>query len=833
MIHISILKEHRGLIIICLLFLLAGILRLNDLCLLNPDSSRYLIWGNSIARGEGFVDNTQPEPDKFVIHAPLYPILIAPVEFLFPLSINAVKMWTVLWGVLAIVLFYFWIARNVGKLEALAGTIVFVCNPLMLIYSSEVLSDAPFIAIILLVLLISEKYLAAELTPFRIMALISSIAAVALLREVGISLVLAAVVFFLFVKQRAIVGLIILIAGGLLGVWYLRNHLWIGPLPPSQEGNLVLYTQHYFTSPDAPLINEFALRMWSRLQEYFFQIAGMLIYPLFVSQQFKLNVDPSQFHQSINFAMVSFGKIIVLFLTIPMILFGIYLDIKKSKVSVLRILFVAFYFILVLLYPAHDVRFLLPLLPFLIYYCVLSIRWGVSKIKISEKYSSPKYIVVGLFFLMLPNLSGIYEILKINMAYRESPVKYYERLRRLPTYPLMFTQPWSLMGKWICANLPDSIVIASPSKEFATVVGNRKVLELDQTSVLPTFETLLRDNHVDYILTTIRREDFNVFEFFMLESKRFHFDSLHKVANLYLLRVRSKLREYLPPDTAPPSITDTLKTAYLLRKGRSELLSERYDFAAQTFKKALATDSTLPEIYYQTIIAYSMMGDSTAAKFYFQKLFTLPQALGYVGNARMQLQAMQMLAKAQSESFPASKAVGSFNVASLYWKLGYYKRAAGVMNSILDIDTTYFNGLLWGMHFNLQNGDTAMAKKYLAILENIEKGNPVVDTFIYIMRLGDSLSMIQSSNDKSRLHYEIGVCYKKIELNEETLDEAERSLRDNPKNIDACLLMAQMFERKSNLRMAERYYRQVISQEPQNMIAVAKLDSISHELLKR
>jgi tetratricopeptide (TPR) repeat protein len=685
----------------------------------------------------------------------------------------------------------------------------------------------------ILVFLISEKYLTAELTPFRIIVLISSIVAVALFREVGISLILAAVVFYFFVRQRMIVGLIILVAGGLSGLWYLRNHLWIGQLAPSQEGNLVLYTQHYFTQPDSPLINELALRMWERLHEYFFQIAGMLIYPLFVSQQFKLNVDPSQFHQLINIVMTSFGKFIILILTIPMILFGIYLDIKKSKVSVLRILFGTFYLILVLLYPAHDIRFLLPLLPFLIYYCILSIRWGVCKMQISEKYSSPKYIVVGLLFLMLPNLSGIYEILKINTAYRESPVIFYERLRRLPTYPLMFTQPWSLMGKWICENLPDSIVIASPSKELATVVGNRKVLELDQSSVLPTFETLLRDNHVDYILTTIRREDFNVFEFFLLESKRFHFDSVYKVANLYLLRVRSKLREYLPTETSQPSITDTLKTAYLLRKGRSELLAERYESAARIFKKALATDSTLPEIYYQTIIAYSMIGDSTAAKFYFQKLFTLPQALGYVGNARMQLQAMQMLAKAQSESFPASKAVGSFNVASLYWKLGYYKRAASVMNAMLDIDTTYFIGLLWGMHFNLQNGDTAMAKKYLAILENIERGNPVVNTFINIMRLGDSLSWTQLPNDKSRLHYEIGVFYKKIELNEETLDEAERALRDNPKNVDAFLLMAHMFERKSNLRMAERYYRQVISQEPQNMIAVAKLDSISHELLKR
>ncbi|MEP0823235.1 MAG: hypothetical protein HRF44_10345, partial [Ignavibacterium sp.] len=47
------------------LFLTAGFLRLNDRSLYS-DSTRYLIWGNSIASGNGFLDDTRPNPSRFV-----------------------------------------------------------------------------------------------------------------------------------------------------------------------------------------------------------------------------------------------------------------------------------------------------------------------------------------------------------------------------------------------------------------------------------------------------------------------------------------------------------------------------------------------------------------------------------------------------------------------------------------------------------------------------------------------------------------------------------------------------------------------------------------------
>lgn len=77
------MKKYSAIFLICSLFLLIGIMRINDLTLYTPDSVRYLIWGNSIAQEQGFVDNTLPDPDKYVVHAPLIAVVIAPVELFF------------------------------------------------------------------------------------------------------------------------------------------------------------------------------------------------------------------------------------------------------------------------------------------------------------------------------------------------------------------------------------------------------------------------------------------------------------------------------------------------------------------------------------------------------------------------------------------------------------------------------------------------------------------------------------------------------------------------------------------------------------------------------
>ena len=150
------MKRYAGLIFVCLVFLSLGILRINDLSLYTPDSVRYLIWGNSLAHGKGFVDATQPDPDRYVVHAPFVSVLLAPVELVLPLSIVAAKLWIVLFGVISLLVLFRWLERLWGRRAAFVGTCLFAFNPLTLIYSTEILSEIPFVACMLSVFFLCE-----------------------------------------------------------------------------------------------------------------------------------------------------------------------------------------------------------------------------------------------------------------------------------------------------------------------------------------------------------------------------------------------------------------------------------------------------------------------------------------------------------------------------------------------------------------------------------------------------------------------------------------------------------------------------------------------------
>ncbi|HMD13000.1 MAG TPA: tetratricopeptide repeat protein, partial [Bacteroidota bacterium] len=175
-------------------------------------------------------------------------------------------------------------------------------------------------------------------------------------------------------------------------------------------------------------------------------------------------------------------------------------------------------------------------------------------------------------------------------------------------------------------------------------------------------------------------------------------------------------------------------------------------------------------------------------------------------------------------------AVQSYKAASVYWKLGAYHKAAELMNYSLNADTEYFVGLLWGLHFNLQLGDTGIAKKYLSILENMDAKNPVVQTFHQIFLTADSIRNSNERNDRSRFYVAIANLYNKIELFDEAIDEAELALHENPDNADALLLIAQIHEKHSHLSVAEDTYRRVLLIDPNNSVARSQIDSLQRKM---
>lgn len=819
------ISRYWFIILLGMLFVGTGLLRLNDLCLYTPDSSRYVIWGNAIARGDGFVDATQPDADRVVVHAPLYSVLIAPVELVFPLSLTAVKVATLMWGALALLLLYLLLSRLRGEFEAGIAAVLLVCNPLFLLYSTEALSEAPFIALVLAVMLLCEAQIPKCDKPGQMILLTVLVACAPLLREVGIALVLAVTIYLVSHRQFKWGATVLLAAAVLSGLWIVRNQFWVGSTPGSQSGNLSLLVQHFATSPGGSMTVELLVRMWLNIKRYALQLGGMMFYPLFSTHQVNLVTDPSWMYEALR-DVFSVVKFVIAVVVGPLMAMGVYRDARASASWGLRFMFASAYLAAILLYPINDIRFLVPLVPFMIYYAIVGTARLAEFLSDDLLFAVRKWGLAIPAVLMLPNLVAIQQIVATNRAYVSDPVGMADRLRVTNAYPPMFTQPWNTIGAWIREHVQAGEIIATPSKELATVIGDRYALELDPGVPLPMFESLLRDNGAGYLLSPVRWSDFSVYEFHMAESRRLLFQEVHAVGNLHLFKISSRITAPDSLRTAGHRPDDTTSVTGLLRRGRRALVRGDRATALKDLSRAYALAPLQPDVVYQAIVASAFAGDSARAVELYHTLMTLPQTGTYLFLSRVQLEIMGKVQAAARARQPEERVVTMFTAASEYWKLGYGGEAYRIMNQVVQIDTQYLNGLLWALHFSLQQGDTARARTDLGYLKNIDATNPVVLAFGKVFDLADSLDTTTRSRRRSQLQLAIAKIYRDIELKEESIDEAMKAIREDAGNTQAIMFVGESFERKSRPRVAGAFYSEVARRDPSNLIARARADSL-------
>lgn len=818
--------QHKGLLLILSLFFLAGMIRMNDVSIYTPDSALYLIWGNSVAHGHGFVDNTKPEADRYILNAPFYAVLLAPIERLFPMSLGMAKFWTLLWGCAALVLFYVWLQRIVGQTAAVAGALLLAFNPMVLIFSTEVLSEAPFLVFLFGIFLIAERSIGEGKGgrggwPYVWLFVLSG--CVVILREVGIALVLAVVTAFLIGrKTRPALG-----AGfaalAVLVLWYVRNNIIVGVPPGGRPGNFALIFQHFLTGPNESIIRELVLRASANLRAYGTQGGGSLFYSMFSNAQFNLVVDPSRLFQYFAHLFEVSKYFIILAASILMVV-GLLADVFSERAGAFRLLFILFLIGIIAIYPVYDIRFLTPVLPLMIYYLLYGIRWIVSGV--FRKGWNEKVLVWLAILLVVPNAAAIADILRTNMRYRLDPESF---SKTAESVPVVFTWPWSRMGEWIVSNTASDALIATPVKDIARAVGDRKVLELEPNIALPAFENVLRDYNVRYLLAAVRWGDLRTYEFLMEESKRYAFTHLYSAGTLHLYKVTSRLEQTVDQPDLFILHADTVSGSGLARTARMEIRSGDFSAALKHLAKARTVEPNMEEPVYQTIVASVLAGDSARARGAYRDLLAMPQTLSQSLMGARLIQALDLQMSA-AVAPPDRAALQLLDASLVFWNNGYGTKARSVLEPVLVRRPDFFAGLQWGFHYNLQLGDTNRAAECLRQLRSIDTTNAVVRAFSSVIRELDSLRQASSAKEKAKLHTAMAVQYRSIELPDAALDEAERALRDDPEYSPAMTFIGGMLEAKSRYLTAAWWYRHAAQGQPRNAEAFDRakmLDSLA------
>ncbi len=815
----TFVKSHLGIILVITLFLALGALRLNDLSFYTPDSCRYLVWGNSLAHGKGFVDDTQPVPERFVINAPFYAVLISPVEALFPLSIIAAKVWTLLLAALATGLFYHWLSGFHGRNVAVIGSVIFAFNPALLFLGTELLSDAPFIAALMLTMFLlarSEASVSPVNKYFIILVILSP--CIVLLRETGVAMAGALVVFYCLERRWWNAAIILLVPMLVYLGWYLRNSYWAGAEGKVLQTNLTLISKHFVTPEQTPLALELMKRAWFSLQAYAADLCGRLLYPLVSSQLTGLfRVDASGLYSSVS-GLVSGSEILIECLAVVLMTTGLLRDIRKQAFW-LRLAFILLYCLVIFIYPVRDIRFLLPLLPFMVFYLVGGLRAGIGWGK--KFFRVPAWAgIVATLILMFPNFLGIGQVLALNLRYCRTPAE----VAKMPGLPMIYRYEWNRVGDWIRREVPESSVIATPVKDLVVVSGPRKVLEIDPGVSLPSFDLLLRDYQVGYIFASARWSDLRDYEFLMRESRRFWFEPVMAAPNL--MKVHSRLLE--PRVTVTPHANfDTVRASELLRLGRLGLISGDYSGAADILSRALIRAPQQPAVLYQLLVAEMMLADTSSVPRLYERLLSVPQSLSYAEMARAQWNAYRLVAASGGTPDIERKLTLRGQAARMYWDLGYYHRAAELLRDVISAHSRTFELAAAGLFYNLQNGDTAEARRFLTLLHSIDDTSRVVRDFDTLFTINRSVLSESSPSVKSPYHLKGAKLYAALGFVQEAVDEAERSLEENPANVGTLEFLARYYDTRTYPPQTLRYCRKILSLDPENRFARTKIDSLT------
>jgi len=819
-------SKYLGIVFICGVFLILGTLSLNQMIVYTPDSARYLVWANSLTKMEGFKDATNPETSKYVVHAPLYPILLVPGALLFPDNIIIAKAITLIFGTATLFIFFLWLRKRVGKNHALLGTLLLALNPLMTIFSTQILSDVPFALCLILYFIYAEKICGENKNiDWHEYILVALIVAGVFLREVGTTLILSGAVFFLLKKQYKRAALVFFIPCLFYLIWFIRNEVIIADIEHPAMRNSHIFFSHYYTTNQVSLLTEFFARLSTNLGVY----KNSFLKLIFTSgySQFSLSlVNRNDLFMSLVLRSLPIGQFICYAATLILCNIGIWQELKNPKTLSILSIFLVCYLIPIIFYPINDVRFLFPVLLVMIYFWIIGLKY------LYEWWSSFGRAIIKrlctlcfFLFLLIPSIAWLQSYLPINYHYSQSPAKLYDQIKNEPKNPEQYVKPFYIAGQWIVQHSEPSAVVACRWKELTFSLKGRKLIEVQPQFTPDDFDNMVRDYGVSYVVAVISRSGLSELESVIDRAQKASFSLVYRVGDVEVLEV--KRVETFKTNNLRPAISDSSNRTMF--RYALKIIENNPAEAEQVLWKLKEKTNNYSEVTFQIGVAKEFKGNLDSANSIFEGFRLMSQALSYVYQSWNHLEMIAKLKNAMN-AYPLYERAHIYNNLGLdYWNMGYQTEAMKMLKQSLEIDSMNFSARIFLTIFSLQIKDTISAQKYLKMAETLHQNNMLVKQMEIILKSQDSLKMILSPAQQVEIRMKNVEAYTTMGMREIAIDELLIIIEKNPENPEAFKLLAQLYEFKERYSLALKCYQHFKTLDPNN----ASVNRIIQELSSR
>ena len=666
------LKTSNYLLIFSIaLFVICATLLLNNNCIYTPDSADYLILSRSLATGNGY-RNMFESGNSLHFHFPLgFSVLLLPTA-LFPIANSIIlgKIICILFGVGVLLLINSLTRRFFSPVIAVLLTFLLVLNPFYILHNAEVLSEAPYIFISLLTIILLLKTSRAISISLICAAVCAGFAA--LTRSIGASLILCGFFYFLINKKWKHSLVFIIIALTVFLSWTLRE-IHVKHQLGLQLANAG-YTSFFFnmrTNPDAGIFGEIVFRIFKSIIHYFKELTHIFLPFLYLKE---LPVISSEISPSLSFLKKPISAdLLISFLFMIPITIGVIANLFRSNKKQLLALYVFFFTGTLLIYPARNPRLLIPLLPFFWFFFfdgvvffkqfpfkkLFPIIKGIAITTIIVSIACSSYILILLIISNISNLGFAFPSLQqsLNSQFKRSQA-----------------------ANWLKNNTPKNSFIISPRQEIS-LLSERKNVKFD-SSESGSFRLTLENQPVNYIVSDAFC-NISMFHLSMKSLRYFDFEKVAQFGNTVIHKVLKRSSPKKVVDDDYSSVLESLKISIAKNPNNAENHKKiGYFFfrngelknAADAFDSALEIGPNCAMTWFNLGSAHLDLGNYSIALQKFEKALNCNSAelAEPLVVPSIELTKLKILIQNEPDSYKNFQRL--IKIAELYFQLGGYKQ---------------------------------------------------------------------------------------------------------------------------------------------------------------
>jgi 4-amino-4-deoxy-L-arabinose transferase-like glycosyltransferase len=469
----------------CLLLLFAAILSFSlqaQIEFIN-DNGTYLSLAQSLVSGQGYRDIALDGSPAHTKYPPVYPLLLAPLVYLFGLNFWVMRLFSVGIGVLALAVIYFYFRRLAGERDAFTILALTGVSYGIWFYSQSISSEMPYVLFAFLALLYLERYKEAQqriLGKACVAALVVGVAC--LTRTVGLALLVGAVAYVAFEGQEggrvysrsrlAKSGLIAVLGSAPMFLWLTRNWLVSGgtvPVDYLREYGLKSYAFSYATADSGSMgLRELFELAYHNLYVYTFACARMIL-PYFADLT---------------------GKSAALSLTI-FVLLGFFICVVKRRTALEY--YVPVYLCALLLFPASYDRYLIPLIPIIFYSFLNSLHNFLEFLPMRYEFLSSQKSMKSLSISVITLLIGFNLAFSVQKTIFDKDTENNFRID-------VDEKSYAEIIPWVIENTDPSSLIMWPKAGLRYMLSKRRGVGLPSTSDETRILKIIDERGVDYLV---------------------------------------------------------------------------------------------------------------------------------------------------------------------------------------------------------------------------------------------------------------------------------------------------------------------------------------------